>query len=118
VFRKCKHCGFRNPPDVGDCLFCHRDLPITVGEAKEAWKNLSDLARGKVGQVGVRVVKEEVGALASSVKYRFHPRWILKIKLHRLKRTLIDLVWVFGVIGGIVLLGLLYNILSGLFKGR
>jgi hypothetical protein len=91
---------------------------MTVGEVKEAWKNLGDLTQGKVGEVGVRVAKEEVGEMVSSVKYRFHPVWILKVKLFRLKQRLVELVWIFGIIFGFVVLGLLYDFLTGIFKGR
>lgn len=114
MFKKCKYCGFKNPVDVGDCLFCHRDLPMTVGEFKEGIERLEDLAEGKVGKVGQEGAKDYVGEVVSSVKYRFHPVWWLKVKLHRLKMTLINIFWFFAIIGGIVIIGLVYNFLRKL----
>jgi len=90
---------------------------MTRLEVKEARKNLGDLAEGKVAEVGARVAKGEVGEMVSSVKYRFSPIWILRLKLFRLKKRLVDFLWVFGIIGGLVILGILINFLPRLFKG-
>lgn len=111
MYKKCRHCGFKNPPEINDCLVCHKDLPTTVGEVKEAWGKLEKLSKGEVGGVAGEVVKDYVGETVSSLKYRFHPLWFLKVRLHRLKMAIIDILWVFGVIGGVVLLGLLYNLI-------
>lgn len=85
---------------------------MTVGKVKEAWRRLGKLSKGEVGGVGEDVVKDYVGEVASSVKYRFHPVWWLKIKIHSLKKTLIDILWFFAIIGLIVVFGLVYNFLK------
>jgi len=114
VFKKCRFCGFKNPADVADCLVCHKDLPTTVGEFKEGVETLGKAVRGDWGGVAKKGVDEVIGDRVSSLKYRFHPVWFLKVKLHRLKMALINLFWVFAIIGGIVIIGLLYNFLAKL----
>lgn len=114
--KRCHSCGFRNPPDVGECLVCHRDLLATTVEVRQAFKNLSDLAQGKIGEAGTRAAKDFAQEEVSAIKYRFHPLWILKVKLHRLKQALISIFWFFAVIGGIVIIGFIYNFISRIFN--
>ena len=89
---------------------------MTIGEARETWKRLGDLAEGQVGKVGQEVAKDYMGEVVGSVKYRFHPVWWLRIKIHRLKKALVDIFWFFAIIGGIVIIGVVFNFFSRLFR--
>lgn len=116
MFKKCRHCGFKNPVDVGECLVCKRDLPTTVGEFKEGIEAIKKATKGDWSGVAKKTVDEVVGERVTPLKYKFHPVWFLKIKLHRLKMALTEIFWIFAIIGGIVILGLIYNFLSKLVK--
>ena len=116
MFKKCKHCGFKNPVEVADCLACHKDLPLTVGEFKEGVETVEKMVKGDWSGVAKKSVDDFVGDRVPSLKYRFHPFWWFKVKIHRLKMALINLFWIFAVIGGIVAIGLLYNFLAKIFK--
>lgn len=116
MYRQCRHCGFKNPPDIGECLVCKKDLPTTVGEFKEGVEALTKAVKGDWSGVAKKGVDEFVGDRVTPWKYRFHPIWFLKIKLHRLRMILTDIFWVFAIIGAIVIIGLIYNFLSGLFR--
>lgn len=109
MFKKCKYCGFKNPPDISDCLFCHRDLLMTVGEFKEGIETLKKAAKGDWSEVAKEGVDDFVGDQVSSLKYRFHPVWILKVKLHHLKQSLISFFWIMAIIVGLVILGAIFN---------
>jgi len=89
---------------------------MTIGEVKEAWERLGKLSKGEVGGVAVDAGKDYVGEVVSSVKYRFHPVWWLRIKIHRLKKALVDIFWFFAIIGGIVIIGVVFNFFSRLFR--
>lgn len=113
MLKRCPHCGFKNPSDVGDCLYCHQDLPETVAEAKEAWKTLENAAEGRWGEVGRKLGEDVVAGQVSSLKYRFHPVWFVKVRLYRLKQAFITLIWVFGIIAFLIVLGLIFKAVGG-----
>lgn len=117
MFRQCRYCGFKNPPEIDECLACHKKLPMTVGEFKEGVEVLEKAVKGDWGGVAKKSVDDFVGDKVSTVKYRFNPIWVLKVKLHRLKQALTNIFWIFAIIGGIVLIGLIFNFFSKLFKG-
>jgi len=110
MYKKCQHCGFKNPPDVGDCLVCHKDLPITRGEFREGMQALGKAVKGDWSGVAKKSVDDFVGEQVSSLKYRFHPVWWLKVKLHHLNQSLISLLWILGIILGLALLGGIINL--------
>jgi len=118
MYKNCRYCQFKNPPDIGECLACGRKLPTTIGEVKEAFKDLGDLASGEWGKVGERKAKGFAKEQVSSLKYRFHPLWILKVKLHRLKQSLVTTFRIFAIIAGLVIFGLLFDFFTKLVKGR
>lgn len=89
---------------------------MTPGEFKEGIDTLEKVVKGDWGGVARKGVDDFVGDRVSSLKYRFHPLWWLKVKLHRLKMALINIFWIFAIIGGIVIIGLVFNFLSKLFK--
>jgi len=111
--RHCRFCGFNNPPDAGDCLYCHRSLPATIGQVKETLKNFNDISQGNLSQVGQRIGGNLVADQVSSLKYRFHPVWFLKLKFHGLKKTLINVFWIIFIIGLLVIMGIAYKAIGG-----
>jgi uncharacterized BrkB/YihY/UPF0761 family membrane protein len=111
MFKKCQYCGFKNPVDVGDCLACHRDLPDSTAEIRQAFQNLKDVTQGNIADVGTRVAKNIAQGAVSSAKYQLNPVWIIKVKLHHLKQTVVSIFWFFAIIGAIVIIGLIYNFL-------
>lgn len=116
MLKRCQHCGFKNPPDVKDCLFCHRDLPVTKEEFKKGIEAIKKATTGDWSGIAKKTRDDFVQGQVSSIKYRFHPIWILRLKLYRLKQSLISLFWVFGIIAITVVLGLIYNFLAKIFK--
>jgi hypothetical protein len=94
---------------VGDCLVCHRSLPITVGEFRERVDTLKRATRGDVSGIAEHAAGEMVGDVVSGMKYRFHPLWILKVKLFRMKQSAVSCLWIFGIIAILVLLGGIIN---------
>lgn len=115
MYRKCPHCSFKNPSDVGDCLICHRDLPITRTEFKERIENAKRAVKGDFSGIAKSTTEEMVTETVSSIKYRFHPLWIIRVKLHKLKQAFISLLWIFGIIIALVIFGAIYNLLT---RGR
>jgi hypothetical protein len=113
MYKLCKQCGFKNPTDVGDCLVCRRSLPITVGEFRQRVDTLKRATKGDFSGVAEHTADEVVGNVLSKVKYRFHPLWILKIKLFRMKQSAISCLWIFGILAILVILG---GIISALKK--
>lgn len=111
--KKCRHCGFLNPEDIGDCLNCSYNLPMSGSERKETWNMIKEAANKRwnrvVGKAG-NGISEEV---KRSVKYKYHPVWFLKVKLFRLKQSFISCFWLLGVIAVVVILGLIFGKLGG-----
>lgn len=89
---------------------------MTVGEFREGVEVLKRAAKGDWTGVAKKGVEDVVGEQVSSIKYRFHPIWILRLKLHRLKQSFVSLLWVFGIIGALVVIGLIYNFFAKLFR--
>lgn len=116
MFKKCRYCGFKNPVDVDRCLACKKELPETLAETRENLQDMVDAASGKADKVIRKRGRQLVTDQVSAVKYRFHPGWFLKVKLHRLKRALVNIFWIFAIIGGVVVFGLLFNFFSKFFN--
>ena len=101
---RCKHCGFNNPDDVGNCLNCERDLPASLREVKENIEAVKSAFKGDWSKVTQRSVDDFISDKKSSLKYKFHPVWILRVRLFRLKQSAIGCLAVFIIIFILVLI--------------
>lgn len=113
MYRQCRHCGFKNPIDVGDCLYCRRSLLTTIGDAKKAFRTIGNIAKGQWAEAGKQIGGNLVTDQVSSLKYRFNPGWFIKLKLHGLKKAVIGIFWFFLIIIILVVMGLIYKALGG-----
>ena len=115
MFKKCPHCGFKNPSDIGDCLVCKKNLPTSRVEFKEGVEAIKKATKGDWSGVAKKTVDEAVGSQVSSLKYRFHPVWLAKVKIHKIKRGLKSLLWVLAIIAGLAIFGLIINFFKKIF---
>jgi hypothetical protein len=115
--KKCRYCGFKNPLDINRCLSCGKELPTSVKEFKEGMEALGKAVKGDWSGVAKGTQDEFVKDQVSPLKYRYNPVWVVKTKLHRLKQSVITIFWIFAIIGGIVILGLIYNFFKKFFGG-
>jgi hypothetical protein len=115
MFKKCPHCGFKNPADVGECLVCKKDLPTTTAEIREGIEAIKRATKGDWGGVAKKTIDETVDGQVSSLKYRFHPVWLVKAKVHKIKRAFTSLIWILLIIAGLAVFGLIANFSSRIF---
>ncbi len=101
VVKKCPYCGFENPSDVGECLSCGRKFEVSQAEVQ---RNIEEMAQGKLGDVVARAAKQVATQEVSTIKHKFDPAWVVKSKVHELKRTAITLLWILGIGGGLFIL--------------
>ena len=99
--KKCPYCGFENPSDVGECLSCGRRFEVSRAEVQ---RNVEEVAQGKLGNVVARAAKQVATREVSTIKHKFDPTWVVKAKVHELKRTATTLFWVLGIVGGLFIL--------------
>jgi len=99
--KKCPYCGFENPSDVGECLSCGRKFAVSQAEVQ---RNIEETAQGKLGNVVARAAKQVAAREVSTMKHKFDPAWVVKAKVHELKRTAVTLLWILGIVGGLFIL--------------
>jgi hypothetical protein len=116
--KKCRHCGFENPDSANRCLSCgSSDLPASVPDLAETKEMLRDLTSGDVGGAAGRITRGIVQGEVEEAKLRLNPLWWLRVRLFRLKQSVIGCLAILLIVALCVVVGLAADVLKRFFGG-
>ena len=102
--KKCFRCGFTNPEDIDECLYCHRKLEKSVAEAQEGLKFLKNLSDKNWMGAGTQLFQGSLNKSTAKARYAYDPIWQLKLKMFRMKKKAISFFWFLVVMAVLILI--------------
>ena len=106
--KKCFRCGFTNPDDVDECLYCQRKLEKSVAEAQEGLNFLKNLANKNWAGAGTQALEGAFKKSTAKARYAYDPVWQLKLRMFRLRKKIISFFWFVIVMGVLILIAFLF----------